>query len=352
MYQVLIWGTGDISRKIEEEGINAQIVGYIETNKQKESHRGKKVYGVNEIPHEYDYIIVANMYGKEIYQTCMEAGINRDKIIFLQNVVPYSFGDVPVETIINILGEKTTIQYLSSMIEADNTFFAKDLETYKLMNKRDTFMISEDYIYPIITDKYDQAGAINSYLLQDLWAAKLIYGSGVKKHYDIGSRIDGFITHLLAMDIMVTLIDIRECPGELDGLDFIQDDATLLSSIPDESIESLSALCSLEHFGLGRYGDEIDPEACFKCFAAIQRKLKQGGTLYLSVPVGKERVEFNAHRIFYASTIVHAFSEMELKEFSCGFGNKIERNVQDIHKYDSFVQKGRIRFGLFHFIKK
>ena len=42
----------------------------------------------------------------------------------------------------------------------------------------------------------------------------------------------------------------------------------------------MSALCSLEHFGLGRYGDPVDPEACFKCFENIQRKLKKGGRLY------------------------------------------------------------------------
>lgn len=310
MYKVLIWGTGYISRKIEEEGIHAQIVGYIETNKQKESYRGKKVYGLKEIPQEYDYIIAANMYGKEIYQTCIKEGIDTGRIIFLQNVIPHHFGDVPVKTIINILGEKTSMQYLGSLIEAEDTFFAEDLENYRRMNQRDTFRISEDYIYPVITDKYNQAGAINSYLLQDLWAAKLIYASGIKKHYDIGSRIDGFITHLLAMDIKVTLIDIRDYSGELDNLEFIQDDATSLSRIPDESIESISALCSLEHFGLGRYGDPIDPEACFKCFAAIQRKLKRGGAFYLAVPIGRERVEFNAHRVFYAGTIVDVFSEM------------------------------------------
>ena len=49
----------------------------------------------------------------------------------------------------------------------------------------------------------------------------------------------------------------------------------------------MSALCSLEHFGLGRYGDAIDPEACFKCFDQIQKKLKKGGNLYISLPVGQ-----------------------------------------------------------------
>ena len=60
----------------------------------------------------------------------------------------------------------------------------------------------------------------------------------------------------------------------------------------------MSALCSLEHLGLRRYGDKIDPEACFKCFDAIQKKARKGGKLYISVPIGKECVEFNAHLFF------------------------------------------------------
>lgn len=123
-----------------------------------------------------------------------------------------------------------------------------------------------------------------------------------------------------------------------------------MSHIPDNSLESLSALCSLEHFGLGRYGDDIGPEACFKAFENICRKMKKGGNLYISVPVGRERVEFNAHRIFYASTIVSCFDEMELLEYSCAACNCIEKNVP-IVKYDNDPHNGEHRYGLFHFLK-
>lgn len=78
-----------------------------------------------------------------------------------------------------------------------------------------------------------------------------------------------------------------------------------------ENIESISSLCALEHFGLGRYGDDINPEGCFEAFNSIQRVLAPGGRAYIAVPIGKEHVEFDAHRIFYASTIVNSFSGME-----------------------------------------
>ena len=146
------------------------------------------------------------------------------------------------------------------------------------------------------------------------------------------------------------MIDVREFPGKIEQLHTIVDDATSLHQIPDESIESISALCSLEHFGLGRYGDKIDPEACFKCFDNIQRKMKQGGRLYLALPVGKERVEFNAHRVFYAKTIINCFSSLTLEEYSCAAEGEIEYNV-DIDKYDDDRHNGEYRYGLFAFLK-
>ena len=72
--------------------------------------------------------------------------------------------------------------------------------------------------------------------------------------------------------------------------------------------------------------------------------------LYISVPIGRERVEFNAHRVFYASTIVKCFSSLSLKEFSCAAEGKIEYHA-DIHKYDEDIHNGEYRYGLFSFIK-
>ena len=250
-----------------------------------------------------------------------------------------------------ILGEKNYTNYCNEFGLIDNTFFEKDKEEYTKLNCRPNFAINEQYIWPVIKDKYAMAGTINNYFWQDLWAARLIHKSGEKNHFDIGSRIDGFIAHLLSMNINVTLIDIREFPGRVENLHTIVDDATTLKQIKNDSIDSMSALCSLEHFGLGRYGDPIDPEACFRCFREIQKKIKKGGHLYLSLPVGKERLEFNAHRVFFANTIVEEFQEMNLVEFSCTAHGQIEYNVC-LHKYDEDNHNGNYRYGLFHFQKK
>lgn len=83
-----------------------------------------------------------------------------------------------------------------------NTFIKSDMKLYTQLNKRSNFAIRKQDIWPIIADKYAEAGTVVNYFWQDLWAAHLIIAQSVKKHFDIGSRMDGFIAHLLALILM------------------------------------------------------------------------------------------------------------------------------------------------------
>lgn len=238
-----------------------------------------------------------------------------------------------------------------TMEEMAKGCLSKDLEQYQAKNRRPSFAFNEQDSYLIPFDKYENAALVSSYFWQDLWASRHIFQAKPLVHYDIGSRIDGVIAHLSSFGQRVRLLDIRPLDVQIPNVEFVQCDATNLDAVEDDSIESLSALCSLEHFGLGRYGDPIDPEACFKCFAAIQRKITQGGTCYISVPIGKEHLEFNAHRVFYASTVRECFSQMELVEFSSAYREQFESDI-DLHKYDDWTEWGGDRFGLFRFRKR
>ena len=309
----------------------------------------KPVYDSRQIPSQYDYIIVASSYATEIYNLIIRLGIDCSRIIFLYGI-KQRVGCTDNNVIKEILLEKNYMGYCGEFSLIEDSFIEDDIKKYTEMNQRPNFAIKKEYLWTVIKDKYSLAGTVNNYFWQDLWASRLVIKSGVKCHFDIGSRLDGFIAHLLASGIDIAMIDVRKFPEEVEGLHTIVDDATSLKQIPDGSIESLSALCSLEHFGLGRYGDPIDPEACFKCFGNIQRKLKTKGKLYISLPIGKERLEFNAHRVFYPSTIVECFGSLILKEFSCTSNGKIEYDI-DIHKYDNDLHNGNYRYGMFYFIK-
>jgi uncharacterized protein DUF268 len=194
--------------------------------------------------------------------------------------------------------------------------FVRDLRAYRKAAKGDRFEFRVSHLYPVLAEFSSNAGdASGHYFHQDLWAARKIYARRPSSHIDVGSRVDGFIAHLLTF-MSVTQVDIRPLTSATAGLTFIQDDATEMSNYPAGSVESISSLHVVEHMGLGRYGDPIDPRAWRKCMRAFARVLKPGGLLYLSLPIGQERVEFNAHRVFSPTTVLETLSDLSLVSFA------------------------------------
>ena len=172
------------------------------------------------------------------------------------------------------------------------------------------------YLFPVLADRDQPAGQLDThYWLQDLWAARLIRASGTEHHVDVGSRFDGFVAHVLSF-VPVTLIDLRPAPISITGLSFIQADATTLEGVDSNSIDSLSSLHAAEHFGLGRYGDEINPDAHLRFMSSLARVLRPGGRLYFSVPTGIERVYFNSYRVLSSETVLSAMTGLTLLSFS------------------------------------
>jgi hypothetical protein len=156
----------------------------------------------------------------------------------------------------------------------------------------------------------------NHYFHQDLWAARRIQAARPRRHVDIGSRIDGFVSHCLVF-MPVEVVDIRPLALTCAGLSIVQADAVSLGAFAADSLPSLSSLHAAEHFGLGRYGDPIDPRAHLVFMKSLQRVLAIDGRLYFSVPLSdRERVEFNAHRIFRPETILAAFDALTLTAFA------------------------------------
>lgn len=165
---------------------------------------------------------------------------------------------------------------------------------------------------PCFGDRYKEGGEVkNEYFWQDLLVARKIFKARPEKHVDVGSRIDGFVAHIASFrDIEV--FDIRPVDVSIPGVLFRQADLmsdNFLSIDPSAKAgycDSLSCLHAIEHFGLGRYGDPIDPNGYLRGIKNLCELLQDGGILYLTTPIGKQRVEFNANWVFDPMTIVNA----------------------------------------------
>ena len=166
------------------------------------------------------------------------------------------------------------------------------------------------FFYPCLLDNTKYTPVDSVYFYQDTWAAKKIFEIKPQHHYDIGSSVK--TVGIISQFVSTTMIDIRPINLDLDGLSF-QKGSILELPFPDNSIESLSSLCVIEHIGLGRYGDPLDFWGSEKSIIEIKRVLKPGGICLLSVPVDHENIiYFNAHRAFTRDYLFSLF-EYDLK---------------------------------------
>ncbi len=161
--------------------------------------------------------------------------------------------------------------------------------------------------HPILNERFEEAGKMSGhYFHQDLLVARKIFENKPLRHIDIGSRTDGFVAHLAAFR-KVEIIDIRDIESNVKNISFRKAD---LMKLPDDLIDSCDSISSLhviEHMGLGRYGDPIDYNGHLKAINNITRILKKGGIFYFSTPIGSQRIEFNAHRVFSVSYLLEIF---------------------------------------------
>ena len=151
---------------------------------------------------------------------------------------------------------------------------------------------------PCLADRHAPAGLISQhYFYQDWFVARRIFARNPRRHVDVGSRIDGIVGSLAAFRD-VEVFDIRPLALDVPAIAFRQVDLMRLPPELEGYCDSVSSLHAIEHFGLGRYGDPLDYMGHLAGLDAVHRLLEPGGAFYFSVPIGPQRLEFNAHRVF------------------------------------------------------
>jgi SAM-dependent methyltransferase len=218
--------------------------------------------------------------------------------------------------------------------------FFSDLYHYDKLSNKQKISIWE--LQPKLFDKTSNAGLGNELFYQNSWAFRVIQENKPERHVDVGSET--VFLGMLSGLMHVTAIDIRPFNVHLEGLNFKKGDILHLP-YEDETVNSLSCLHTIEHIGLGRYGDKLDPDGSVKAIKELQRVLAQGGDLYVSIPIGRPRINFNCHRVFLPEYIIKNFEQLELIELSgIGPDNVFKRNIRLL----SSIEYG---IGLFHFRK-
>lgn len=151
------------------------------------------------------------------------------------------------------------------------------------------------------------------YTYHPAWAARILASLCPERHIDIGSDLR-FVANVSAF-VPVDYYDYRSPSLALDG---VYEGVADLCRLPfaDRSVKSLSCMHVVEHVGLGRYGDSVQPDGDLKAMSELARVVAPEGNLLFVVPLGSPRIEFNAHRVYAMEMITEQFEQFELIQFS------------------------------------
>lgn len=252
----------------------------------------------------------------------------KDIIVEYRNLVVRIFAPIMI---------KTPAKILFNYIE-----YLKELRKYRKLPGSEKIKLVN--LYPCIYEKNKTTPLDTYYFYQDIWLAEKIIDVNPEFHVDIGSS--AILVGFLSKITKVFSVDIRPLPVETPNLE-VRYGSILKIPFENNKLNSLSSLCVLEHVGLGRYGDPLDPEGTDKAISELGRVLAPGGDIYISVPIeDNDNLYFNAHRAFGLSAFMkkwQGFDLMEVKFISNG-------KLYSMEEYENINKKYFI-VGLFHFKK-
>lgn len=198
---------------------------------------------------------------------------------------------------------------------------------------------------PMLNDDTENSGSLTyHYFFQDLWMAQQVLNYNPENIIDIGSRIDGYVAHVASFR-KIHVLDIRPLVQTIPNVTFSQFDIMQGPGKYASCADAVSSLHVIEHFGLGRYGDRIDPKGHLIGFNAIFDIIKPGGLFFFSTIIGQDAVQFNAHRIFSLKTLLSWFENRYTIE-SFAYVDDTNNLVQNVALTPELVEKNvNLSFG-------
>jgi hypothetical protein len=247
----------------------------------------------------------------------------------------------PLNSLLNLFG--VNLQAGARAVRGLGPFFANKRRFMAEYRRSEGKEFPPGKLYPCLTDRYEQSsGSLGVYFVQDLYVAQLVFKNNPRRHVDVGSRIDGFVGSLASFR-PVDVLDIRPLTSVHRNISFIQADLMSRDFPHKQMTDSLSCLHTLEHFGLGRYGDPINYDGWKIGFDNLASMVTPGGTFYFSTPISeRQRFEFDAHRVFNISTHLKLFEgRFDVRSFAyIDDSDRLHTGV------DVYGQDARRSFGL------
>jgi SAM-dependent methyltransferase len=225
--------------------------------------------------------------------------------------------------------------------------FLQDRADFKLSEQNTKKRFEGELVdNPLLDDKTSVTDFEPHYTYHPAWAARILAKTRPEKHIDISSILH--FSTLVSAFVPVDFYDYRPANVILDNLSCKHGD---LLNLPfaDNTVNSLSCMHTLEHIGLGRYGDAIDYDGDLKAINELKRVLAVGGNLIIVTPIGQEKIEFNAHRIYSYEQVISFFSGLHLVEFSLVADNFENGIIKDAKP--SFANEQAWGCGCFWFTK-
>lgn len=226
--------------------------------------------------------------------------------------------------------------------------FIIDFFRFRSLQSNKSEKLKWQNILPFFNENTSKTNFDTHYIYHPAWAARIVKKINPETHTDISSTLH-FCTQLSAF-IKTEFYDYRPAFINLNNLNSASVDLCAMHFLND-SIKSLSCMHTIEHIGLGRYGDPLDPDGDKKAADELQRVLAKEGNLLVVTPVGKPQVAFNGHRIYSYEQIIKMFSHLNLIEFTLIPDNALEIGI--IENADpGLVNQQNYGCGCFWFRKK
>ncbi len=250
---------------------------------------------------------------------------------------------IPLKSILNLFKKLIANYQFSKIYKADKKLFFEKAKA-----------AGTDYSQQIvkelpINEKNNFLEFDKHYLYHTAWAARCLKEINPIKHIDISSM--HYFATISSAFVPIEYYDYRPLNVSLSQFKSAAQNLYKLT-FNDNSIQSLSCMHTVEHIGLGRYGDEINPQGDVLAINELKRVVAPNGNLLFVVPIaGVQQLVFNAHRVYTFDNVMKHFEGFTLNQFAL-ISDKSEHREIIVSPDANILNSQQYGCGCFWFIKK